>query len=521
MTNLTELSKEQIKTRFHQQLELAKVDPITFIDRFLYTFDPKRPPHHLPFRLYPFQKQLVTDIKTAIEKGEDIFIEKCREMGVTYVVLDVLLWFWLYVPGSNFLLGSRKEQYVDSTKGSSSEMINKEESLFGKLQYTINRMYPFLYPKGFIMDKHMTYMSIVNPENGNVITGESANQNFSRGGRFTAVLLDEFSFWSDDHSVWGSTADTTNCRIVVTTPGVRPSKAKRLRFGKDGEKIKVVTLTHEMDPRKTKEWLESEKSRRSSEDFAREIMINWETSLVGRVYPEIDNAMFGEYPYDYKSPLYVSWDFGLDGVAIQWWQRDRESGKLRLIEAYENNNKPIQWYFPLFGKPLESTFDYDDEFLKLCEMTKEWKGAIHYGDPDVSKRSLLTGTSTRQALSDVGIYVQTNPLANDFNSRRDKTKVMLQQGVHINSTKGTDHWYDCIKESQMPERAQTSQATTEPHLPIHNWTSHHRTSTEYFAVNVDNELSTNNLAPSKDISNAKVDLNDNKVEDGWSLNDLF
>jgi hypothetical protein len=519
MTNLTELSKEQIKARFHQQVANAKVDPIVFIDRFLYTFDPKRAPHHLPFRLFPFQKQLVTDIKEAIEKGDDIFIEKCREMGVTYVVLDVLLWFWLYVPGSNFLLGSRKEQYVDSTKGSSSEVINKEESLFGKLQYTLNKMYPFMYPDGFSIDKHMTYMSLVNPENGNVITGESSNPNFSRGGRFTAVLLDEFSFWPDDGAVWGSTADTTNCRIIVTTPGTRPSKAKRLRFGKDGEKIKIITLTHEMDPRKTREWLERERERRSTEDFGREIMINWETSMTGRVYPEIENAVFGTYPYNYKLPLYVSWDFGLDGVALQWWQRDHNSGKLILVDAYENKDKPIQWYFPLFGKPIDSMFDYDDDTLKFIEEVREWKGAVHFGDPDVAKRSLLTGTSTRQELSTAGIYVQTNPMANDFASRREKTKVMLQQGIQVNSTRGTDHWYDCIKESQMPERQQTSQATTEPNLPVHNWTSHHRTSTEYFAVNIDNESTPNNLSRTETPHNPKVDLND--FEGGWSINDLF
>src|SRR3990167_2688630 len=116
-------------------------------------------------------------------------------LSCTTLVLEVY-------PGSNFLLGSRKEQYVDNRGGSSeSEIKNKEESLFGKLEYMIDRIlmtFPYILPAGFNKKKNFTYMSLVNPENGNVISGESANPNFSRGGRHKAVLLDEFAFWDND-----------------------------------------------------------------------------------------------------------------------------------------------------------------------------------------------------------------------------------------------------------------------------------------------------------------------------------
>src|SRR3990172_4491283 len=128
-------------------------------------------------------------------------------------------------------------------------------------------------------------MSFLNCESGNVISGESSNPNFSRGGRQKAIMLDEFAFWDNDAAVWGATADTTQCRIVLTTPGLRPSKARRLRFNKDGEQIKILTLNHELDPRKTPQWIEEQKKRRSAEDFAREIMINWEGAIEGQVYP--------------------------------------------------------------------------------------------------------------------------------------------------------------------------------------------------------------------------------------------
>jgi hypothetical protein len=328
-------------------------------------------------------------------------------------------------------------------------------------------------------------MSLLNPELGNVISGESANPNFSRGGRQKAILMDEFAFWENDSAAWGSTADTTHCRIVLTTPGIKPSKAKRLRFGKDGEAIDLITLPYNLDPRKTPEWLEGERRRRSTEDFAREIMINWEVSIKGKVYPEIANAQFGVFPYNPSWPLYISWDFGMDGVAIQWWQRNMINGKKRLVEAYENNNVPIEFYFPFTGKDIDSTYGdlYGDTDTETINEVKIFKKAVHYGDPDVAKRSLVGGTSTRQALEKVGVYVQTNPQANDFASRREKTKVMLQEGIEINQTPGTEYYLECMRNARYPQRQEQSQATTPVTLPIHDWTSHHRTSTEYFAVN--------------------------------------
>ena len=489
MNNLNESSKDKLIESnakiIEARMKEAEGDPVRFIDLFLYMFNPKVTPSNLPFQTFDFQQDLVYLIKEAIEQGNDLFIEKCREMGATYTVLAVFLWFWRYIPGSNFLLGSRKEDEVDNTKGEVGEVSNKESSLFGKLEYMLNHLPEFMYPKGFSMQKDLNYMSLLNPELGNVIAGESANPNFSRSSRYKAILMDEFAFWEHDTAAWGATADTTNCRIVLTTPGIKPCKAKRLRFGKDGESIKVISLPYNLDPRKTPEWLAREKNRRSAEDFAREIMINWELSIKGKVYPEIETAEYGQFPYNPSWPLYMSWDFGRDGTAIQWWQRNMINGKKRLVEAYCNSGHEIEFYYPIVGKDVDSKYmpDYGDEDLDLFKEVKIFKKAIHYGDPDVGKHSFVGGTTTRQALESVGVYVQTKPQANDFISRRDATKVMLQNGIEINQTKGTEYYMECMRNARYPQRDEGSQSTSPINEPIHDWTSHNRTSTEYFAVN--------------------------------------
>lgn len=480
------LTREQKIAELEKRKRDAREDPAPFINHFCWTFNPRVDPYHFPFKLFPFQDELIVrNVKHAIENGEDLFIEKTRDMGATYTVLAVMLWFWLYVPGSNFLLGSRKQDLVDNTRGDATS--NKEESLFGKLDYIINRLPPFMLPKGFSMAKNRTLMSLINPENGNVITGESSNPNFSRGGRYKAALMDEFAFWDNDSAAWGSTADTTNCRIPLTTPGIRPSKAKRLRFGKDGERIKVVELPYHLDPRKNAEWLRREKERRSAEDFAREIMMNWDVSLVGRVYTEIEHATVGTFPYIPDQPLYCSWDFGLDGTPVLWWQKNATTGLWRLVESVSVEDKPIQYLFPLFpGNLIDSVFEYSEDILDLIRTTVTWKKAIHFGDPDVAKRSItsVTKTSTRKELEKAGIYVQTKPESNDFPTRREKTKLFLQRGIEVNNTPGNDVWLESMKQARYPQRSENSQATTPVLLPIHDWTSHHRTATEYFAVNI-------------------------------------
>lgn len=491
---MTAQQQEQLLVKQAKVLKLDREcadDCHKFFQTFLFTFNPKVPPYHFPFDPFPFQHQLIDDLISAIENGHDIFVDKTREMGATYTVLGVLLWYWKYKQASNFLIGSRKEDIVDNVgKVSAGEASNKEESLFGKLDYMLQRIPTIAQPTGYSAQNHRKYMSLLNPELGNVIGGESANPNFSRGGRQKAILLDEFAFWDNDDAAWGSTGDTTNCRIVVTTPGIRPNtKAKRLRFGKDGEEIKVINLPYSLDPRKTQEWLEQQRKRRSREDFAREIMIDWEGSVAGVVYPEAKQRDVGAYPYAPGWGLYAAWDFGLDGLALQLWQWNPHRGRLRLIDAQMIENQPIHWMFPFLGKPIDSHFNYSPDDIDAINRFKQYGKAIHYGDPDVVKRAVGSKTMSSAALeladpiSGPGIYVQTNPGSNEFTERRNKLKVLLQRGIEVNDTPGTQKWMEAIDGARYPQRADTSQATTAIVKPIHDWTSHHRTATEYLAVN--------------------------------------
>lgn len=473
--------QKKLEATLLEMKKMAQEDPVYFVDTFLWTFNPKEEPYHWRFKTFAFQKRLIREIIEYINDGEDLFIEKCREMGATYTVLAVFLWMWLWSPGANFLVGSRKEDYVDNRRGGL--VGNKEESLFGKLDYMMTRIPGFILPEGYNPNKHFNYMSLVNPENGNAISGESSNENFSRGGRQRAILLDEFSFWPTDTAAWGSTADTTNCRIVLTTPGIKPGKAKRLRFGKDGEKIKLRTLPYNLDPRKTAKWLAKEKDRRSEEDFNREIMINWEMSIAGRVYAKLMEVEPGNYPFIENAVLYCSGDYGLDGTAWLFWQINPKNGKARLIDGYMSEGQIIQFYFPLFGKPIDSKFEYSKEDKKAINEISQYPPAIHFGDVDVRKKSFVKSTSTLLELAKAGIHVNTIT-TNDFLTRRDVTKEWIAKGLEVNNNPRTTYILECMQMYRYPKREEGSQATTPIIKPIHDFTSHPSTAMEYFFLNL-------------------------------------
>jgi len=221
---LNPLFREKVKELFYRDIVFA-------FNAFFYTLDVRRRPyHHQPFCTYAYQDVVLRDIVAAIDGGKDLPLEKSRDMGASWMVILTFMWFWLNPKGgTDFLLGSRIEDYVDK-KGDM-------RTLMQKARYAFYKLPKFLWPKEFKPKVHDNFMRLQNPETGSSITGESNNANFSTGGRYAAVLFDEFAKWeSTDKAAWTSAGDATPCRIPVSTP-----------FGAAGQYYDLVT-----DPTKGK-----------------------------------------------------------------------------------------------------------------------------------------------------------------------------------------------------------------------------------------------------------------------------
>ena len=223
--------------------EYCRRDIEFWFDVCCWTYDPRRSPSVIPMILWDFQRDMVQELKEAIEQQEDILFVKSRDMAVSWTDMLLKQWFWQFSTNQvSFLVGSRKEDYVDK--------LGDIDSLLEKIRFNLRRQWSFLLPIGFNAKENLGFMSIKNPETGSLIKGESANSDFSRSGRHTAIMLDEFAFWNFDEQVETATADTTNCRIYVSTPcGMGNTFAKKAQAKNPPHR--VIYMHWSLHPKKT------------------------------------------------------------------------------------------------------------------------------------------------------------------------------------------------------------------------------------------------------------------------------
>lgn len=158
-----------------------------------------------PFITWLCQDVVIQTLRHCIDNGENVLIDKSRDMGASWLTLTMFHWYWQFVPGTTFLEMSRNVDAVDA-KGDM-------DSLFERHRY-LYRMQPvWLRPP--LVD---TFMKLINERNNNALVGESTNQHAGQGGRKTAVLLDEFARVQQAEEIDLSLSDTTSCKIYNSTP---------------------------------------------------------------------------------------------------------------------------------------------------------------------------------------------------------------------------------------------------------------------------------------------------------------
>ncbi len=357
----------------------CQTDILFWINHYGKTYDPRaKQSPHLDFKLYPFQERFVKKLVRHIEKGEDLLVEKSRDMGVSWLVLLVFQWYWLFQPGSNFLLGSRKMDAVDR--------LGDMSTLMEKLRYNLALQPDWLMPQGFQKRLHNHHLKLINPENGNSITGESSNANFARGGRYKAIFMDEFAYWQNADMAYASAGQSAPCRIVVSTPHGRANKFAQLRFESP---IQVETLHWRQHPLRDERWYLLQKARMTEDELARELDINYNMSCRDRVFREFNTVH--KRPLDWNQHINVirSWDFGYHSPAVLFLQIDPFG---RMLVLHEIVGERVQ-----FKKFIE---------MVLADSQKHFPGAKFedYADPAGNQRSDKSEQTNIEMLNQVGIY---------------------------------------------------------------------------------------------------------------------
>ena len=465
---------------------LAAEDVFYFFNTFLWTYDP-RPDHapaDKPFCTFDRQDEYLRWLNRMWETEGNVagFVDKARDVGFSYVTIGYMVHKWLFKDSFNALIGSRKEDLVEK-KGN-------PDSLMYKADYMLRNMPKWMFPPGFDINNNHRHLIIDRPDNSNTITGESANPDFGRGGRYGMALLDEFGFWQWAKAAWESCGESAHFRLAGTTPPTtgKASHAWKLKTGQAG-KVNLFTFDYNSVPWKTAAWLKAAREGKSLEEFEREVMRSYDSSAEGKVYSKEWNTTIKEdkfLEYNPNLPLFVSWDFGYDGTAIIWWQKDFRKNWNYVLESYMDDNKPIGFYLPFVTGLIGTTeFNYSKMEMEMIKRHREWRKAdAHFGDPDVAKRDYQLGRSLKDYLAQAprNIYVQSHKWK-DWNHYqiRELTKVLFSRCT-INPFRN-EQLVDAMLNARYPEPRENSESARTTKLPVHDYTSHLRTAFEYYTIN--------------------------------------
>lgn len=348
-----------------------------WIEDFCITFDPRVAggvtPSIMPFLMFKRQREFIDFIFACLLQQEGGLVEKCRDMGATWLCCAISVYLWLFWAGASIGWGSRKQDLVDR--------LGDADSIFEKIRMIIDNLPREMWPRGFNPRLHMSKMRIFNPENNSSITGE-VGDNIGRGGRKLIYFKDESAHYEHPETIEAALSDNTRVPIDISSVnGVGNVFHRRRENGVDwlpGQpavkgKTNVFVFDYSDHPLKTKEWYDLRR-RKAVDDgllhiFAQEVERNYEAAKAGVIIPKewiraaIDAHIKLDIPDD------GMWGAGLDiadnedegdknglvtrkGIilksACEWGDRDTGVTTRRTIEVVEPLG-PIEVQYDCIG----------------------------------------------------------------------------------------------------------------------------------------------------------------------------
>lgn len=436
-----------------------KTRPIEFIEHWMSTYDPRNAgtdtPARMPFILFERQKELVTFLMQLIEHQENGLIEKARDMGATWVCAAVSVWLVIFYPGASIGWGSRKEQLVDK--------IGDPDSIFEKMRIIFREIPGFFKPIGFD-EKSMSYMKIINPENGATVTGESGD-NIGRGGRKLIYFKDEAAHYERPEKIEAALADNTNVQIDISSVnGMGNVFHRRRESGVEwmGEiapgKTNVFVMDWRDHPKKTQGWYDKRRAKAVSEGmlhvFEQEVNRNYAASVEGVLIPAdwVASAIDAHIKlgFDdsggYCAGLDVA-DEGMDtnalvvrkGVVLksvdEWSERDTGTTARRSVAALKGRSVEVQYDCIGVGSGVKSEINrlVDEGLLDDSLMYIPWNAGAAVLNPDDYLIKDDQGRPDKDSPKNKDFYTNLKAQAGwELRMRFERTHKAVTEGVKYN-----------------------------------------------------------------------------------------
>lgn len=268
--------------------EYYSTRPAEFIMHWMDTYNPRKKRNKwMPFVFFMRQDEFITYLEELRADSENGLVEKCRDIGATWLVCAYSVWCWLFLDDFAFGWGSRKQELVDK--------LGDPDSIFEKMRLLIKRLPDIWLPPDFKTREHATFMKLINPNNGSTITGESGD-NIGRGGRKTMYGKDESAHYERPEKIESALGDNTDIQIDISSVnGLGNPFHRRRESGVDWAPGRVIdpgfTRVFVFDwrdhPEKTQEWYDRRKARAEREGlqhvFAQEVDRNYSAAVQNTV----------------------------------------------------------------------------------------------------------------------------------------------------------------------------------------------------------------------------------------------
>ena len=317
--------------------------PAEFIMDWMDTYDPRNVERKwMPFVFFLRQSDLIEFLEACAIDQESGLIEKARDMGATWLCCGYTIWRWLFIKNDAIGWGSRKEMLVDT--------LGDPDSIFEKLRLMTRRLPAVFQPKDFNWARHATFLKLINPENGSIVSGE-AGDNIGRGGRKSIFFKDESAHYERPEKIKSALGDNTRVQIDISSVNGlgnvfhrRAEHAVEWSRGREMPKgfVRKFIMDWRDNPMKNEEWYKTRRAKYEREGllhvFEQEVNRNYSAAISNTVIPYeyIRAAVDSHIKVPYIAAAYeqllknnqISWMAGLDvaddgedrnAIAIREW----------------------------------------------------------------------------------------------------------------------------------------------------------------------------------------------------------
>lgn len=263
--------------------------PSLWINDWCVTYDPRAKVKIMPFMLFERQEDLVQFLLECYLEKESGLIEKCRDMGATWVCAAFSVWLFLYHPAVSVGWGSRLSDLVDE--------LGNPDSIFEKMRIILDNLPPFMLPPGFALKTDAPYMKILNRQTGANIAGETGD-NIGRGGRSSIYFKDESAHYERPEKIEAALGDNTDVQIDISSVNGTANVFYRRRMAGEvwerGKKfargvVRVFIMDWRDHPAKTQEWYDARRAKAEREGllhtFAQEVDRDYSGAVQGVIIP--------------------------------------------------------------------------------------------------------------------------------------------------------------------------------------------------------------------------------------------